>query len=109
MDDILAKLRARNAEMQNRDSALRQELDGLRDRIGPLPEVLDTESMAATAAPVPALAESVADIAIDHGVDEDDLAQESIVRRTGRPVLRIVRNLAELGADDPEAAVWKAR
>ena len=67
MDDILAKLRARNAEMQNRDSALRQELDGLRDRIGPLPEVLDTESMAAMAAPVPALAESVADIAIDHG------------------------------------------
>ena len=109
MDDILAKLRARNAEMQNRDTALGQELDGLRDRIGQLPEVVDAESMAAMAAPVPALAESVADIAIDHGVDEGDLTQESIVRRTGRPVLRIIRNLAELGADDPEAAVWKAR
>src|SRR5206468_1897426 len=34
---------------------------------------------------------------------------ESIVRRTGRPVLAIIRDRAQLSIDDPDSEVWKDR
>jgi hypothetical protein len=39
MDDLLAKLRARNADMQHRDGDLSRELDELRKDTRPVPEV----------------------------------------------------------------------
>jgi endonuclease G len=38
-----------------------------------------------------------------------ELAQETIVRRTGRPVLAVTRSRASLVFSDPDSEIWKAR
>lgn len=96
VDDLFEKLRASNARMARRDSTLSKELDDVRARVEPVGE----EGIS------PALT-GMADDSDDVGVG--DVLQESIVRRTGRPVLAVVRNRAQLVIDDPESDVWKTR
>lgn len=95
MDDLLEKLRARNVEMQRRDSRLSKELDETRNDVGPVDEE--------------AVAPALTGMAVSDDVDARDVLQESIVMRTGRPVLAIIRDRAQLTIDDPDSEVWKAR
>jgi endonuclease G len=95
VDDLFEKLRASNARMQRRDSNLSKELDETRSAAGSLAEEGAPEALTGMAA-------------IDD-VGAGDLLQESIVRRTGRPVLAIIRDQAQLTIDDPDSEVWKAR
>ena len=94
MQALLAKLRARNNDIQRRDSALSAELEQIRGEV-----VVDE---VAGAAPLP---ESL----MGEGVDPLAVEEESIVMRTGRPVLAVVRDEAQLTIDNPDSAVWSAR
>ncbi|MEQ7736122.1 hypothetical protein, partial [Escherichia coli] len=42
-------------------------------------------------------------------VDREVFAQETIVLRTGRPVLAVVNDQAQLVFTDPESSVWESR
>jgi endonuclease G len=95
VDDLFEKLRASNAQMQRRDSNLSKELDEKRSTAGPVDEE--------------AVAPALTGMAVSDDVDAGDVLQESIVRRTGRPVLAIIRDRAQLSIDDPDSTVWKAR
>jgi endonuclease G len=89
MNDLLNRLKARNADVQSRDDDLRDELEEKRRTEGVAPDF------------------ELRDLGDD--VNPGDLAQETIVMRTGRPVLAILRNQAELTFTDPDSMVWKSR
>ena len=89
MNDLLNRLKARNADIQSRDDDLRDELEEKRGTEGVAPDI------------------ELRDLSDD--VNPADLAQETIVMRTGRPVLAILRNQAELTFTDPDSMVWKSR
>jgi endonuclease G len=77
--DTLTRIKAANAAMRNRDQGLDSKLLELGGE-GPVPEL-----------------------------PGGDLQLETIVMRTGRPVLAIKRDEAQLTFDDADSAVWKAR
>ena len=89
MNDLLNRLKARNADVESRDDDLRDELEEKRGTEGVAPDF------------------ELRDLGDD--VNPGDLAQETIVMRTGRPVLAILRNQAELTFTDPDSMVWKSR
>jgi endonuclease G len=95
MDDLLDRLRARNADIQRRDSALSAELDEKRTEVKSADEIAEGPGLTG--------------MAVDEDVDASAVLTESIVNRTGRPVLAIVRNEAQLSIDDPDSKVWKGR
>lgn len=78
--DPISRLRARNAAMRRRDPRLDDEL-----LQGAVPEGRALE------------------------LPGDEFQAETIVMRTGRPVLAIKRDEAELAFEDPDSAVWKSR
>ena len=78
--DTLTRLKAMNAEMRRRDSALNNEL---HERVGAERAGFETVS--------------------------DEFQTESIVMRTGRPVLAIKRDEAQLTFEDPDSVVWQSR
>lgn len=83
--DTLDRLKARNVETRRRDSALHRELPDRAEDEGPGLESLAGETL------------------------EREFQLESIVLRTGRPVLAIKRDEAQLTFDDPDSVVWKSR
>jgi hypothetical protein len=89
MNDLLNRLKARNADVESRDDDLRDELEEKRGIEGVAPEL------------------ELRDLGDD--VNLEDLARETIVMRTGRPVLAVLRNQAELTFSDPDSMVWKSR
>jgi len=81
--DTLTRLKAANAAMRDRDPALEDELRRQPDARG---------------------------TALELAVGQDaDLLAESVILRTGRPVLAIKRDEAQLTFDDADSAVWKSR
>src|SRR5215211_6251549 len=79
--DTLTRLRETNAAIRRRDQALDDELVAVESGgEGPLPETPGGE-----------------------------LQLETIVLRTGRPVLAIKQGEAQLTFDDADSAVWKSR
>ena len=78
--DALARLKAMNAAMRRRDQVLDNELLEVASGEGPVREL-----------------------------PGDEFEVETIVMRTGRPVLAIKRDEAQLTFDDAESAVWKSR
>lgn len=95
MDSTLAKLREHNRELQRRDSLLSAELERIRGAVA--------EGAPPGAAAIPALRGVGADVA------PSPVEEESIIMRTGRPVLAIVRHEAQLVIDDADSEVWKTR
>ena len=96
MSDALARLKAANAAIAARDTQLRAELDERR--------------AAATSAAEGGIARMGDPLAEGRSAAEaTQLAQETIVRRTGRPVLAVTRGQARLVFTEPESEVWKAR
>jgi endonuclease G, mitochondrial len=99
MSDLLERLAAQNAEIEQRDDELRAELAEKRE-VAPEAGVL--ESTGGEAAPS----------ASDLGIDVDDQSAfelETIVMATGRPVLAIVRDQAQLTFTDPDSEIWRNR
>lgn len=78
--ETLARLRTANAAMRDRDQPLNDELNELTGAGGPTPELPGGE-----------------------------LQVETIVMRTGRPVLAIKQDEAQLTFDDADSTVWSAR
>ncbi len=94
MTDALARLEAANAALERRDAPLQEELQEARDRARVIPEGLAT-------------AEAVE---VDgQRIPFERFAQETIVRKTGRPVLAIIRNQARLELEAPDSRIWKQR
>jgi endonuclease G len=91
-DDVLSRLKAANAHLGDADAALREELLERRGAASVAEE--------STGAPDVVVGGAV--------VNRAALSQETIVRRTGRPVLAVVQNQIS-GLDDGDARVWKAR
>ena len=96
MADALSRLKAANAELERRDDSLREELRERRDSVS-----LTHESLGSGPAPELVLE--------GQRVDPQEFEEETIVLRTGRPVLAIVRNAARLTFTDPESKIWKQR
>lgn len=90
MDEILERLRRRNLAIQRRDSALSAEVARTREAV--------TVDVGAGPATLPS-----------RNGDSIDIEEESIIMRTGRPVLAILRNEAQLEIDDPDSEVWTNR
>jgi endonuclease G len=94
MENVIARLKSANARIEQRDEVLREELLGRRDAVDFVQEGLaPTELMVLEGQPV----------------DRTEFELETIVLRTGRPVLAILRNEAQLIFTDPESQVWKQR
>jgi endonuclease G len=94
MDDLIARLKAANADLERRDDALREEIREQRE---------------SPFAPESALEVPEGLLVEGQPADRRDFVAETIVRRTGRPVLAIVRNAARIVITDPESRVWKDR
>jgi hypothetical protein len=92
----IAKLKAANADIEHRDSALRDELAERRDSAK-----TTRKSRAARDEPEMTI-EGVQ-------VNREEFIAETIVRRTGRPVLAILRDEGQLTFTDPHSVVWKPR
>ena len=96
MQDPIAKLKAANADIEHRDIALRDELAERRDSAK-----TTRKSRAARDEPEMTV-EGVQ-------VNREEFIAETIVRRTGRPVLAILRDEGQLTFTDPDSVVWKPR
>jgi endonuclease G, mitochondrial len=99
MSDLLERLAAQNAEIEQGDDELREELAEKR--------VVSAETGGLEAA-----GGDAAGAAPELGIDVDDLSAfelETIVIATGRPVLAIVRDQAQLTFTDPDSEVWRNR
>ncbi|MEP7306780.1 MAG: S8 family serine peptidase [Acidobacteriota bacterium] len=91
--DALARLSAANADFERRDAALQKELQEVRARARVTPEGRPvTESIDPRGQ-----------------VISEQFTQETIVRRTGRPVLAIIRNQARLVFEEADSPIWKER
>jgi endonuclease G len=101
VEDLIGRLKAANARIERRDRALGEELLELRADKGLSLEL------------APGLGgahEDPGPIELDgQPVDRSDFVQETIVLRTGRPVLAIVNDEAQLRFSDPDSNVWKSR
>ncbi|MET1085904.1 MAG: DNA/RNA non-specific endonuclease [Arthrobacter sp.] len=103
MEDLIGRLKAANARIESRDNVLGEELLERRAATPPTPEgaVGDLEG---------ALTDRAATMEIGgERVRRSEFAQETIVLRTGRPVLAVVGDEAQLVFSDPESSVWESR
>ena len=100
MNDPIDRLRAVNAAVAVRDFPLGEEMQRQRDALVAERAVADTETIGPQAPTIEVAGQQV---------NQFDFAQETIVMRTGRPVLAIARDEAQLIIDDPDSQVWKER
>ncbi|MGX1159802.1 endonuclease G [Arthrobacter sp. SLBN-100] len=103
MEDLIGRLRAANARIESRDGQLGEEMLERRAATPSVPggAVGDFE-----------LAQPGRGPQLEIGgqtVDRFEFAQETIVLRTGRPVLAVVDDEAQLVFSDPESSVWESR
>lgn len=103
MEDLIGRLKAANARIGSRDGQLAQEMLERRETVpSRLQEVAaDLEGTPPGRAPT-----------MDIGgqtVGRSEFTQETIVLRTGRPVLAVVDDEAQLIFSDAESSVWEAR
>ena len=93
MNNLIARLKAANADIERGDESLWEELKAHRESASFTPE-----------------SAGQADLVIEgQTIDREDFVQETIVLRAGRPVLAVVRSKARLMFDEPESLIWKAR
>ena len=97
MEDLIGRLKAANAQIERRDRLLGEEMLERREAAALIPELAGRDLEGAHP---------------DHGptievggqtVDRFEFAQETIVLRTGRPVLAILGDEAQLVFSDPES------
>lgn len=103
MEDLIGRLKAANALIERRDVLLGEEMLERREAAALIPELAGRGLEDAHPDPGPT---------IDVGgqtLDRAQFAQETIVLRTGRPVLAILDNEAQLVFSDPESTVWESR
>jgi endonuclease G, mitochondrial len=101
VSDLLERLAAKNAEIEQDDDDLREELAAKRE-LSVSPEARALES------PGGADPSRARDLGI--GIDElPTFDVETIVNVTGRPVLAVLRDEAQLTFTDPESEVWRNR
>ncbi|WP_258803130.1 DNA/RNA non-specific endonuclease [Pseudarthrobacter sp. NS4] len=103
MEDLIGRLKAANARIERRDSVLGEEMLERRAATDVAPEPGSRVLEGAEPGPGPTLE-------VDgQTVDRIQFAQETIVLRTGRPVLAVVDDEAQLVFSDPESSVWESR
>jgi endonuclease G, mitochondrial len=99
VEDLIGRLKAANAQIERRDASLGEELLERRAASPPVPELAGR-----------ALDMAQPTLEVDgETVDRTVFAQETIVLRTGRPVLAVVDDEAQLVFSDPESSVWESR
>ena len=101
MDDLIARLKAANAAVESRDGSLHEEMQERRESAPSKTERAGLELVGAEL-----------DEELEIGgqrVNRREFELETIVLRTGRPVLAIVSNQAQLVFNDPESQVWQQR
>ena len=103
MEDLISRLKAANARIEGRDNLLGEEMLERRAATPPIPEgaVGDLEGV---------LTDRSATMEIGgETVRRSEFAQETIVLRTGRPVLAVVGDEAQLVFSDADSSVWESR
>ncbi|MDP9999741.1 DNA/RNA non-specific endonuclease [Pseudarthrobacter sulfonivorans] len=103
MEDLIGRLKAANARIERRDGLLGEEMLERREAAALIPELAGRGLEGAHPDPGPTL-----DVG-GQTVDRTEFAQETIVLRTGRPVLAILGDEAQLVFSDPESTVWESR
>ena len=103
VEDLLGRLKAANVQIQRRDDPLGRELVARRAAAAAAPELAGSEFGSAQGDP-----ERMIEVG-GQRVDRFEFAQETIVLRTGRPVLAVVGDEAQLVFTDPDSTVWKSR
>ncbi|PTT68408.1 DNA/RNA non-specific endonuclease [Arthrobacter sp. HMWF013] len=103
MEDLIGRLKAANAQIERRDRLLGEEMLERRAATEMIPELAgrDLEGAQGGHGPMIELGGQT--------VDRFEFAQETIVLRTGRPVLAVVGDEAQLVFSDPESNVWTSR
>jgi endonuclease G len=103
VDDLIGRLKAANARIERRDDQLGRELLERREaESGAAASAMRGLELAPSDAP-PTLE-------VDgETVDWVVFAQETIVLRTGRPVLAVVNDQAQLVFSEPDSSVWESR
>jgi endonuclease G len=105
MADLHERIRAKVADVEKRDAALAAEMEKVRGN-----ERTANEARTVVERMRPKLREIAPEgVADDPGPGIGGLAQETIVLRTGRPVLSIVRGAARLEFRDRDSEVWRQR
>ncbi|HLM68075.1 MAG TPA: serine protease, partial [Longimicrobium sp.] len=94
MSDLEARIRAAVERVESRDPELAKDMEGRREEAREEARRVGQEMAHEGFAP---------------GVRGPDLAQETIVLRVGRPVLRIANDDAVLDFSDAESRVWRER
>lgn len=103
MEDLIGRLKAANARIESRDHQLGEELLERRAATPPILEgaVGDLEG---------AFTDRSATMEVGgERVPRAEFAQETIVLRTGRPVLAVVGDEAQLVFSDPDSSIWESR
>ena len=103
MEDLIARLKDANARIERRDGQLGEEMIGRSAATAGAPELAgrDLERIQEGVGPTIEIGGQT--------VDRLEFMQETIVLRTGRPVLAVVDDEAQLVFSDPESNVWKSR
>lgn len=98
MQDLMARIQDAVAGMERRDRALAEEMAGFREKAS-------TQGAAAT------LTEAIFPerVGLESAAPGPEIALETIVLRTGRPVLAVVRDEALLEFRDADSEVWRQR
>ncbi|GAA1769724.1 hypothetical protein GCM10009712_17090 [Pseudarthrobacter sulfonivorans] len=103
MEDLIGRLKAANAQIERRDSLLGEEMLERRAATASIPELAGRTPEGTPRDPGPTIEVG------GQTVDRSEFAQETIVLRTGRPVLAVIGDQAQLVFSDPESTVWKSR
>lgn len=103
MEDLIGRLKAANAQIERRDVLLGEEMLERREAAAFVPELPGGGLEGAHPDPGPTIQVG------GQAVDRIEFAQETIVLRTGRPVLAVVGDEAQLVISDPESTIWKSR
>ncbi|WP_247828944.1 DNA/RNA non-specific endonuclease [Arthrobacter antioxidans] len=103
MEDLIGRLKAANAQIEHRDGLLGKEMLERRASSAPILKSADRDLHGAQADSGPSFEVG------GQMVDRFEFAQETIVLRTGRPVLAVVGDEAQLVFSDSESSVWKSR
>jgi endonuclease G len=96
MENLTERVRRAVAAIEQRDDKLAEELNAVRERVR-----RDKEGLAEAADP------SLETMVEPGGIST--LAQETIVLRTGRPVLAITNNEVRFEVSDSESEIWRDR
>jgi endonuclease G len=103
VEDLIGRLKAANAQIERRDSVLGEEMLERRAATASIPELAGRTPEGTQLGPGPTIEVG------GQTVDRSEFAQETIVLRTGRPVLAVIGDEAQLVFSDPESTVWKSR